>query len=57
VTASIALGTMYVVKGSTGREVVTARHLSDLMAAGQLDMLAARCGIGYVREVFVAETR
>jgi hypothetical protein len=57
VTASIPLGTRYVLKCSMGRDVISARTLARHMASGTLDAQCERDGLGYIREVFVADDR
>lgn len=47
----------YIVKGERGRERVSAYVLSYLMNEGELDSWAEGYGLGYVREVFVAEVQ
>lgn len=55
VVASIPLGTRYVLKCSKGRDAISARTLARHMAAGTLDAQCERDGLGYIREVFVAQ--
>ena len=55
VEASGQLGTRYVLKCDMGRDTVSAATLARHMRAGTLDAQCEKDGLGYIREVFVAE--
>jgi hypothetical protein len=55
VRASALHGCRYVLKGERDRQVIGAAALADLIERDELDAYATRAGLGYVREVFVAE--